>query len=301
MRCITVAKNLQKFGCSVKFFMQALHGHLIDYVRDEGFENITQPEKADLYIIDHYGIDEVWEEQIRPLTPKIAIIDDLANRKHICDLILDQNVVPNFELRYENLVPEGCVKLLGPSYLIMRDEFIKARKNLQKRNEKIKRLLVFMGGSDPTKETIKVLEALDDFSFDHIDIVVGNGNILKEEIELICQKKGYDFHCQINYLATLMQMADFSIGAGGSTTWERCYVGLPSSCTIVADNQIVSTNFAADSGAIINLGWHENVTVDTYKQLLMNLEIEGLSEKGLQLTENDKPNAWIYKMLELIR
>ncbi|KGR90101.1 pseudaminic acid biosynthesis protein PseG [Ureibacillus massiliensis 4400831 = CIP 108448 = CCUG 49529] len=301
MRCLTVAKYLQEYDCKVKFFMKQLPGNLIDYVKEEGFVNITQIEKADLYIIDHYGIDEVWEKQVRPFTKKIAVIDDLANRRHDCDLLMDQNVVPNFEMRYENLVPKNCVKLLGPGYLIMRDEFIEARKHLRDRNGEIKRLLVFMGGTDPTNETMKVLQALDEFSFAHIDIVVGNGNVQKDNIHLICKEKGYNYHCQINYLAQLMQLADFSIGAGGTTTWERCYVGLPSSCTIVADNQIVSTKFAAKLGAIINLGWHEQVTVDTYKQLLKDLKIEGLSEKGIQLTENKQPNAWVHKILELIK
>lgn len=301
MRCLTVAKNLRVNGCEVVFWMQDLPGNLIDYVISEGFENIFEAEYANLYIIDHYGIDKEWESKIRKFTKKIVVIDDLANRAHDCEVLLDQNVLPNFESRYDTLVPDSCVKLLGAKYLIMRDEFIEARRLSRNSKEKIENLLVFMGGSDPTNETTKILNALEDFQYKHVDVVVGNGNVLKEQIREICEERGYYYHCQINYMAKLMLQADFAIGAGGSTTWERCYVGLPSSSTIVASNQRIGTEYLAKLGIIINLGWHRDVTSETYKQLLKNLQIKGLSEKGLILTQNEQPNEWVYKILELIK
>lgn len=301
MRCLTVAKNLRLNGCEVIFWMQDLPGNLIDYVISEGFRNIFKAEQADLYIIDHYGIDKEWESKIRLFAKKIAVIDDLANRKHDCELLLDQNALPNFESRYDDLVSDSCLKLLGPKYLIMRDEFIDARRQLRRRNEQIENLLVFMGGSDPTNETMKILEALEDFQFKHVDVVVGNGNVFKEQIREICEEREYAYHRQINYMAKLMQQADFAIGAGGSTTWERCYIGLPSSSTIVANNQKEGTEYVAELGIVINLGWYKDVTSETYKQLLTNLQIKDLSEKGLILTQNEQPNEWVYKILELIK
>lgn len=301
MRCLTVAKNLRLNGCEVIFWMQDLSGNLIDYVNSEGFGNIFGAEHADLYIIDHYGIDIEWESKIRLFTKKIVVIDDLANRRHDCELLLDQNALPNFESRYDGLVSDTCVKLLGPKYLIMRDEFIDARRLLRKRQETIENLLIFMGGSDPTNETIKILKALEDFQFKRVDVVVGNGNVFKEQIRGICEEQGYYYHCQINYMAKLMQQADFAIGAGGSTTWERCYVGLPSSSTIVASNQREGTEYSAELGLVINLGWHSDVTSETYKQLLKNIKLKDLSKRGLTLTQNEQPNAWVYKILELIK
>lgn len=299
-RCLTIAKKLQNNGHQVIFWMEPLKGNLIDFVVNEGFSNITIAEQADLYIIDHYQLDKQWEQSIRPYTKKIAVIDDLA-REHVCDLLLDQNVIPQFETRYDGKVPVHCVKLLGPKYLIMRDEFIEEREQLRKRHDKIERLLVFMGGSDPTNETLKVLRALESFHFIHIDIVVGNSNPMKEQIQKICEKQNYHYHCQINYLARLMQLADFSIGAGGSTLWERCYVGLPSSSTIVADNQRETTIYADALGVTINLGWHEQVTINTYRKLLSNLQLKAMGRKGLELTENRNPNAWLHKLMELIK
>lgn len=300
MRCLTVANKLQQAGCHVRFWMEPLAGHLIEFVAAQGFVNIAGPEQADLYIVDHYGLGVEWEQSIRPYTKKLAVIDDLA-RAHDCDLLLDQNVVPHYETRYDGKVPTHCVKLLSPKYLMMRDEFIEARQHLQPRNKTVKRLLVFMGGTDPTNETMKILQALERFNFEHVDVVVGNGNPYKYEIEAICHEHGYIFHCQIDYIAKLMLQADFAIGAGGATMWERCYVGLPSSATIVADNQRETTEFAASLDVVINVGWHEQVTVETYKQLLANLDVGEMSGKGLALTQNDRPNAWLHELLELIK
>ncbi|MBI6865913.1 UDP-2,4-diacetamido-2,4,6-trideoxy-beta-L-altropyranose hydrolase [Lysinibacillus fusiformis] len=302
MRCLTIAHGLVKQRCQVKFLMNDLPGNLIEFVKNEGFINIPTYEQADLYIIDHYKIGIAQEREIRKFSKKIMIVDDLANREHDCDLLLDQNVMPHFKTRYDLLVKEKCIKLLGPKYLIMREEFIQSRH--KRIIEGVKHVLVFMGGSDPTAETLKVLEALRDFSFAHIDVVVGNGNIHKEEIKQICEERCYAFHQQINYMADLMKKADFSLGAGGSTTWERCYVGLPSACTIVADNQRIGTAYAAELGACISLGWHEQVTVETYRDVLHNLSISKLqtiSDTGLEITANKQSNQWLYEILELIR
>lgn len=292
MRCLTIAEELRQRNCSISFYMKRLPGNLIDFVKKRGFSVINQFKKADICIIDHYDIDKKLEQSIRPYVKKIVVIDDLANRFHDCDLLIDQNIVVNYESRYDQLVPSNCKKLLGVQNLIIRNEFVQARKKAKVRSGEVNRLLIFMGGADPTNETMKVLRALSmsEIVFSHIDVVVGQSNLQKEKIERICFDEGYHFHCQINYLAELMRKADFSIGAGGSTTWERCYVGLPSSSTIVAENQVEATEEAERLGVVWNLGWHEDVMIQTYKTLLESLwakksQLNNMSKKGLDLTE----------------
>lgn len=304
MRCLTVAKKLRSEGCLVKFWMEELDGNLIDFVVSEGFENITEAQYGDLYIVDHYGLDIEWERMIRKYTKKLVVIDDLA-REHDCDLLIDQNLFENYKERYNNRVPSSCVTLLGPEYLILRDEFITARKANKKAIEKVSKILVFMGGTDPTSETLKVLSALEAFSFEEVHVVCGKGNIEKEIIQEICRKRQYIYHEQINYMAELMNQVDFLIGAGGSTTWERCYVGLPSSSTIVAENQLEGTELLGRYGAVKNLGWHEKITVETYKKLLKDIqtnldELNYIKQVGIKLTGNDdSPHKWLEKILEL--
>ncbi|AXH98456.1 UDP-2,4-diacetamido-2,4,6-trideoxy-beta-L-altropyranose hydrolase [Sporosarcina sp. PTS2304] len=305
MRCVTVAECLRDRGCDVIFMMEPLPGNLIEWVKAKGFLVVQNFQPVDVCIIDHYGIDEGWERSIRDDVKKIVVIDDLANRRHDCNMLIDQNMVPNFESRYDTLVPDHCHKLLGPIYLIMRDEFIQARRQAKVRDGRVHNVLVFMGGSDPTNETMKVLNALNGSSFTKVDVVVGASNVMKQDIELLCAEAGYTFYCQIDYMARLMEQADFSFGAGGSTTWERCYVGLPSSSTIVADNQLITTETAANLGAVYNVGWHEEVTVETYRTLIQSLQTERvkwkqMSERGMELTESPRPNPWIDTIMELM-
>lgn len=304
MRCLTIANQLAKKGHDIFFYMLPLPGNLINYIETCGYDVIAEWREVDIIIVDHYQIDAQIEKQLYTYAKKIVVIDDLANRSHECDVLLDQNIVADYEHRYDDLVPEHCQKLLGPQYLIMRDEFIDIRQNRRERNYQVENLLVFMGGTDPTHETMKVLKALEIFSFSKVNIVCGNGNEQKELIQSICKKRGYQYHQQINYMASLMNEADFSIGAGGLTTWERCYVGIPSSSTIVADNQSETTYFTEKLGAVWNVGWHEEVTSTTYEELLNSIQqhpelLQQISEQGLRLTNNNTPNPWIKELLEM--
>jgi UDP-2,4-diacetamido-2,4,6-trideoxy-beta-L-altropyranose hydrolase len=307
MRCLTIAKKLDQSGFRVRFWMMDVPGNLIHYIQSQGFANLQAPDYADLYIVDHYGIDKTWERDHRRYTKHMMVIDDLANREHACDVLLDPNIVPVFQTRYNGLVPEHCKQLLGPQYLIMRDEFIAARQNLRVRSGQVDRLMIFMGGTDPTLETLKVLKALGtaETRFKDIDVVVGDGNAHKEEIRSTCETRGYHYHCQINYMAQLMQQADFLIGAGGSTAWERCYVGLPSSSTMVAQNQVAGTVYASQLGAVWNLGWHADVTTRTYAEFMDTLPwqatvLKELSRIGLQLTGTVDPNPWLHEIVEMM-
>lgn len=176
MRCLTLANFLKENGARVTFICAELAGNMIDYVKSFGFKvvavsgkfeydamrtvAILKEQECDLVIVDHYQIDEKWESVLKSELSKLKlmVIDDLANRKHDCDLLLDQNYQENFESRYDTLVPEQCEKLLGPSYLLLRPEFYK--ENRVRTNAQIGNILVFYGGSDPTGETVKALHAL---------------------------------------------------------------------------------------------------------------------------------------------
>lgn len=199
-------------------------------------------DKADRLIVDSYALDECWERQLRPYCREIMVIDDLANRKHDCDILLDQNFYRNKETRYNGLVPKQCKLLLGPEHALLREEFYKAKNHLRKREGKIKNILVFYGGSDLTNETAKAIEALrylhnEGYDFT-ADVVVGVSNRKRKEIEEQCLTCNFlKYHCQISNMAEFMNKADLMLGAGGTTTWERIYMELPAIVTAVAENQ----------------------------------------------------------------
>ena len=158
---------------------------------------------------------------------RIMVIDDLADREHECEILLDQNFY-NLENRYVNLVPKHCKTLLGPGYLLLDQQYEKYNNIQRIRSTPISSILVFFGSVDLAKQTQKVLDAIPYFKTYDLtwNIVIGSSNPDKEIINELCeQKKNGVFHCQIKKMSALIFNADLAIGAGGVSSWERCKLG----------------------------------------------------------------------------
>lgn len=305
MRCLTLAQKLKKEKqADVYFVMRLLEGNLINLVKDKGFTVLTLPEtpvnndlrgyakwltvsqnqdaddmKAvisefldiDLLVVDSYAIDYIWENKLRPYVKQIMVIDDLANRKHNCDILLDQNFYLNKEERYKRLVPENCKLYLGPKFALLRDEFYKVKANLHKRDGNIKNILVFFGGSDLTNETEKAIKAIELLNNPDItvNVVVGVSNKNKEKLKKFCvQNPQFKFYYQVDNMAELMNEADLAIGAGGTTIWERYFMELPSIVISVADNQTKICEDCAAEGILNYLGKSSDVNVEDITKAL---------------------------------
>ncbi len=288
MRCLTLADALREQQAEIHFLCRDLVGNLISYILDKGYSvhrladltpetaqtALTQLPPVDWLCVDHYELDHRWETSLRPLVKKILVIDDLANRIHDCDVLLDQNFYPNPTQRYQSLVPKSCQLLLGGQFALLRPEFAHQRQNMRLRDGNVKKILVFFSGSDPTRETAKTLDALWllNRSEIHVDVVVGTSCPDKAHIETSCQQlSNANYYCQINNMAELMAEADLAIGAGGSATWERCCLGLPTLTIVVADNQLETTQELAKQGKIVFLGKSKQVTVESLKSALLTL------------------------------
>jgi len=197
--------------------------------------------KADLLVMDNYDLDEAYEKHFRNKIKKILVIDDLANRQHDCDILIDQTYGRNPD-DYKYLVPTHCKILAGSDYVLLRKEFIEMRpKALEKRRntKKVQRILISMGGGDPKNYTLKALELLKEVGFKGaIDIVLGfksfNIEVVQEYIASL--QNACTIHTNAN-MSQLIYDADLAIGAAGSSVWERCCLGLPSILFNLADNQ----------------------------------------------------------------
>ena len=75
--------------------------------------------RPDWIVVDHYGLDYRWERSLRTLAEHVFVIDDLANRRHDCDVLLDQNFNSPLHSRYAQLLPTGAKCLLGTSYALL--------------------------------------------------------------------------------------------------------------------------------------------------------------------------------------
>lgn len=305
MRCRTLATALQKRGAHIQFIIRAHPGHLGNMLARDGFAVTLLPEPADIekkgedyaawlgvsqqedadqtiaalenqqcdwLIVDHYGLDRVWESQLQSYTHKLMVIDDLANRQHECDVLLDQNYTLQSQKRYQEWVPEHCQLLLGPGYALLRPEYAHYRETMTRRMGDIKRVLVFMGGADNANITGKVLVALSAYQLAYleVDVVIGPNFIHKSSvIEQANTRPNTHIHAPRSHLADLMVNADLAIGAGGSTTWERMCMGLPSIVLSIAENQVPTCEALASSGLILYLGSAHNLDVAAIESALL--------------------------------
>ncbi|MGG0662691.1 UDP-2,4-diacetamido-2,4,6-trideoxy-beta-L-altropyranose hydrolase [Viridibacillus arvi] len=306
MRCLTLANQLKQKNVLVKFICRELTGNMIEYIRQQDFEvftlkeidvlshwdwttehwqedargtiNFLQNENQliNLLIVDHYSLDMKWEEMIRPFVGKIMVIDDLADRNHDCDFLLDQNYYINMERRYKGLVSEKCMQFLGPNFALLRDEFLAIDPTIILRDGEIHNIFIFFGGADSSGETLKALYAIERLLHDEVkvNVVVGVSNPYTSKIKEFCDSyKNIQLHCQIDYMAKLMLEADIAIGAGGSASWERIYVKLPSIVEIVADNQKELTEALETTNAIYSLGKNSDVKEhDIFQQLKLLID-----------------------------
>ncbi len=311
MRCLTLADELRRNGVESLFICRSLPGEMSGEIERRGHRTVMltnrnekdnsgdtdrieqwlgtsaaadaeetiqalrrEEVEPEWMIVDHYGIDQRWERRVKPRVGCMLVIDDLADRSHDCDLLLDQNLYERMSERYEHLVNPDCVRLLGPHYALIREEFLQARTFMEPRSGSVHRLFVFFGGVDSanlTSRTLTASQKLKDLNLE-IDVVIGNQNPHRAEIEaLVSHLPHTRLQVQSNEMARLMAQADLSIGAGGTTTWERAYLGLPSVTVVVAENQREMTDTASRAGACVNLGWHEQVTVDQIAQAIRSL------------------------------
>jgi UDP-2,4-diacetamido-2,4,6-trideoxy-beta-L-altropyranose hydrolase len=220
-------------------------------------EAISGIGNVDWLIVDHYALDARWERPLRRHGVRILAIDDLADRPHDCDILLDQNLVLNMETRYRDLVPDSCDQMLGPRYALLRSEFVEARKSLPDRSGYIRRILLCYGGSDPSNETAKALVAIKGMNCPSlvVDVVVGLSNPHADLISRLCSElQCVELHRGADNMARLMSRADLSIGAGGIMNWERCCLGLPAIAADIAANQVGGLTALAGAGALVYLG-----------------------------------------------
>lgn len=230
--------------------------------------------RPDWLVVDHYALDARWETSLKSRVRQLMVIDDLADRAHDCDLLLDQNFYTDMTTRYLGLVPPACERLLGPTHVLLRPEFTGMQPLARQRDGGIRRILVFFGGSDPTNQTQNVLVALGMLNLREIavDVVIGSSNPYRLQLQDLSRSMpNVALHCQVSNMAELIVQADLGIGAGGVAMWERCYLGLPTITVVFADNQVRTTEDVAGLGAIKYLGRCNSFTEDEYKKAIKEM------------------------------
>lgn len=332
MRCLTLADALKNQGAKCYFICREHSGNLIGLITQRGYhvdalpymdlsqENKLQNHNVDLahaswlgatqkvdaslcipimevlkpdwLIVDHYALDVRWEKVLRPYCKQIMVIDDLADREHDCDLLLDQTFGRDSK-DYILRVPVSCEILCGAEYALLRPEFSQWRDySLERReNSQLKQLLINLGGVDKDNITTQILIALKQCSLpSELKIIVVMGGTAPW-IKGVCQQAQNmpwvtDVVVGVNNMAELMAKSDLAIGAAGSTSWERCCLGLPSIMVVLADNQNLIAKDLHNWGAAISIQQKEiehNLPL-TLNQLSTS-QLKHMQCKALQVTE----------------
>jgi len=323
IRCLTLAEVLIERDVQVQFICREHKGNLIHLLMEKYIPVITLPapnklystnnneyakwlgvpqyedaeqtikaiadENLDWLIVDHYGINSQWETQLKQHVEKLLVIDDLADQHHSCNALLNQNYIIDGVSRYQGLVPKDCHILLGPDYALLKAEYAHARMSVFPREGKLGRILIFSTAGDDHGETLIAMEGISNYkNTKHVDVVVGQSNKFQTEIESYCLTKGWNYHCQVNYMPDLISRADLVIGASGANTWERCALGAPALVTILAENQVAIAEALHDKNIIVCLGWCNKTTTDSYHQAIHNLSessLNTMSSNALNLVD----------------
>lgn len=291
MRCLTLADELKIRGVESVFITREHLGNLNTLISERGYlvhslplrANFNEQAKsrhlnwlgetweidadqtlnligsrfADFLIIDHYTIDHKWECRLKPWVGKMAVIDDLANRKHVCNLLIDQNLGSSAS-HYLPLVPKDAILLIGAKYALIRPEFALLRPySLTRRADwELKKITVSMGGFDKGDVSSEILESLSLCSMPagvEVNVVLGKSAPHIDRVRKLALQMPYKttLHVGVSNMAQLLADSDLLIGAGGSTVWEACCLGLPSILKALADNQKKSVDQLSNLGCVL--------------------------------------------------
>ncbi|MEI4233861.1 UDP-2,4-diacetamido-2,4,6-trideoxy-beta-L-altropyranose hydrolase, partial [Roseovarius sp. D22-M7] len=262
MRCLTLARALRAAGAACRFVTRALPGHMANRIVAAGFDVALLPaptgpaptvtdgppahahwagvawtqdaaetraaldtDPPDWLVMDHYAFDARWQAAARPAGTRLIVIDDLGDRSHVCDLLLDQNL-GHAAADHDGLVPEGCKRLIGPRYALLRPEFAAARAGAlsARAGRGLRHLLVTMGGVDRADATSAVLGALREAPLHEdlrINVIMGSSAPALDRVRAQAEDMPWPTQVAVDVsdMAAAMAAADFAIGAGGGTTW----------------------------------------------------------------------------------
>ena len=342
MRCLTLAQALQDHGARCRFVSREHPGHMVDAVRAAGFDVLALPEPqpnfacseeqglypawlgadpatdalqtrallpdqlVDWLVVDHYAIDARWETNMRSACHRLLVIDDLADRLHDCDMLLDQTLNRQ-PADYAELLPSGCAILTGSRYALLRPEFAAERTTSlkRKRGGQIRRLLIAMGGVDLHDVTSRVLLALVVCNLPsdiEVDVVLGWQAPWQDKVRQAARQLPFavQVHVGIDNMARLMVECDLAIGAAGTTALERCCLGLPTIALILAPNQREGAEALKAAGAVVvidsDIGLGQALAT-AWRHVSALGVVEQMSEAAARLCDGRGADSMVERMM----
>lgn len=334
MRCLTLANALRLNGHHCTFICKNNQGNLIEKIKQDGHtaytlavnkdydsskdklvhsswlgssqdddaiqcQQLLHNKTVDWLIVDHYALDSEWENKLRCFAKKIMVIDDLADRQHDCDLLLDQNV-GRVKEEYSKLVPKKCKLLTGTYFSLLRKQFDLASQEVSNKSiinfkndieDEIVTIFIYFGGSDPKGLTLNFL-SLCIGGFDHkykyqLEIVVGSNNQDLLAIEKLCKLRQYNLYIDVENIASVIIKCNIAIVACGFICYELASLKVPAIYIATSDIQHKVANTLENMGIGVSIDYKKPMEHD-YNLLIekiLNADViafDGFTTDGTQ-------------------
>lgn len=342
MRCLTLANALREQGATCRFVCRSQQGDLLDLLREHEHEvlplaspptafslgknttpyadwlktsweidakqtcdALTGAGRQDWLVVDHYALDAQWERAVAPCYQRLLVIDDLANRSHYADLLLDQTFGRD-NSEYRNLVNPQCELRCGVEHVLLRPEFDawRARSLERRKAPRLQRVLISLGGVDQENISRDVLLALRDPRLPsdlEICLVLGASSPWIEEMRRLSETMpGVELKVAADNMAELLSHCDLAIGAAGSSAWERCCLGVPTLMLMLADNQreIATQLSAAGAAKLLTPGHDLHEQVVGAVQAINAAQLSEMSRKAAALVPASDVKRIVQAMME---
>jgi len=299
MRCLALAQAWEEFGGRTMFLMAPGVPALESRLCSEGFEvellhaepgslgdaaetgSLARGQHPAWLALDGYHFSAAYCDALR-CEAKLLLFDDLGDADCACaDLILNQNAYASREM-YDGRPIDGRL-LVGSRFTLLRREFWAWRGRTREVANEVSNVLVTLGGGDSENVTAKVLRALSQLSGWTIRVMVGSSNPHSNELQLLAASLPHrvDLRTETTRMADEMAWADLAISAGGSTTWELAFMGVPAALLVQAANQCGTADYLHRHGIAINLGWHSQVSPEGIAQALWQLGANTASRQSM--------------------
>jgi UDP-2,4-diacetamido-2,4,6-trideoxy-beta-L-altropyranose hydrolase len=262
MRCLALADALAEEGWTITFAVTPETPQTVAALRESAYGWISLSSSddpavfkaaitggCDLLVIDHYGLDSHYEAACRGFAKRILVIDDLADRNHDCDILLDPTLGRDVNV-YQGRIPESAHIFAGPLYALLRPSFAAVRSEGLRQRTTVRRILFSMGATDAGSHLAPLLEAASGLASE-IDVVVGSSARDLARVRTVAGKLRARVHIDTSNVASLMANADIAVLAAGTTTSEAACLGLAMVLLVAAGNQVEIAQAMAKRGAAV--------------------------------------------------
>jgi UDP-2,4-diacetamido-2,4,6-trideoxy-beta-L-altropyranose hydrolase len=313
MRTLALAQAWQDTGGGVRYAMSTPSPGIVKRLNAESVEidavqaapgsdgdarqtiELARRQNADWIVVDGYQFSGNYQRLIKESGLRLLFLDDYGHADHYwADVVLNQNLHASENL-YLSREPHTRL-LLGVRFTLLRREFLEWRDWRREIPNLATKVLLSVGGGDPDNVTLRMMEALERIDDSNIEAVVLAGATNKHFAALQAAAKGSPAKIRLESntrdMPSLMAWADAALGAAGSTSWERSFMGLPSLVVVLAPNQEPIARELAAAGAAGDLGSHDRLDVGGLANRLSSLlqspsERRRMSETGRRLIDGD--------------